>query len=49
MEIKQAVGLPRTLAPDHVAAVAAHLEELKASGFVRDELMRSGVEAAVTP
>ncbi|SEC91515.1 polar amino acid transport system substrate-binding protein [Nocardioides exalbidus] len=47
MEIQQSVGLPRGLDPDAVAAVAAHVEELKASGFVRDELARSGVEATV--
>ncbi len=49
MEINQAVGLPRGLDPDAVAAVAARVEELKASGFVRDELARSGVEASVAP
>ncbi len=49
MEISQAVGLPRALAPEAVAAVADHLEELKASGFVRAELERSGVEATVAP
>lgn len=49
MEIRQAVGLPRALAPDAVAAVADRLEELKASGFIRDELRRSGVEATVAP
>jgi polar amino acid transport system substrate-binding protein len=49
MQISQAVGLPRHLDADVVAAVAAELEELKASGFVRDELARSGVEATVAP
>ncbi|RYB89935.1 transporter substrate-binding domain-containing protein [Nocardioides oleivorans] len=49
MEIQQSVGLPRGLDPAVVAAVAAHVEELKASGFVRDELVRSGVEATVAP
>ena len=49
MEIAQAVGLPRALPPEAVAAVAAHLEDLKASGFVADELLRSGVEATVAP
>ena len=49
MEISQAIGLPRALAPEAAAAVAAHLEELKASGFVADELLRSGVEATVAP
>jgi polar amino acid transport system substrate-binding protein len=49
MEINQAIGLPRNLDAGAVAAVAAYLEELKASGFVRDELARSGVEASVAP
>ena len=49
MEIQQSVGLPRSLDPAAVAAVAARVEELKASGFVRDELARSGVEATVAP
>lgn len=49
MQISQAVGLPRALAPQALAAVAAHLEELKASGFVAEELRRSGVEATVAP
>jgi polar amino acid transport system substrate-binding protein len=49
MEIKQSVGLPRSLDPQFVAAVADRVEELKASGFVRDELARSGVSATVAP
>jgi polar amino acid transport system substrate-binding protein len=49
MEIQQSVGLPRALDPDAVAAVAARVEALKASGFVRDELASSGVEATVAP
>lgn len=49
MEIQQSVGLPRSLDPDAVAAVTARVEALKASGFVRDELARSGVEATVAP
>ncbi|PKH40895.1 polar amino acid transport system substrate-binding protein [Nocardioides alpinus] len=49
MQISQAVGLPRHVDADAVSAVAAKLEELKASGFVRDELARSGVEATVAP
>jgi polar amino acid transport system substrate-binding protein len=49
MEIRQSVGLPRALDGDAVAAVASFVEELKASGFVRDELARSGVEATVAP
>jgi polar amino acid transport system substrate-binding protein len=49
MEIKQSVGLPRSLDPESVAAVAARVEVLKASGLVRDELERSGVVATVAP
>lgn len=49
MEINQAVGLPRGLDPEAVEAVAAHVEELKASGFVEAELARSGVSASVAP
>ncbi|OIJ26409.1 transporter substrate-binding domain-containing protein [Nocardioides luteus] len=49
MEIRQSVGLPRGLDAGAVAAVAAYVEELKASGFVRDELLASGVEATVAP
>lgn len=49
MEINQAVGLPRGLDPDAVALVAAQIESLKASGFIGDELARSGVEASVAP
>lgn len=41
MEVNQAVGLPRALDPDEVAAGAAWVEEPRASGFVRDELARS--------
>lgn len=49
MQISQAVGLPRHLDAEAVAAVAAKVEDLKASGFVSDELARSGVEATVAP
>ncbi|NYE35377.1 polar amino acid transport system substrate-binding protein [Nocardioides cavernae] len=49
MEIRQSVGLPRALDPAAVAAVAAFVEHLKATGFVRDELARSGVDATVAP
>ncbi len=49
MEINQAVGLPRAVDPGALAAVAAFVEELKASGFVADALTRSGVEASVAP
>jgi len=49
MQINQAVGLPRDRHPDAVAAVAARVEELKASGFIREELARTDVEATVAP
>jgi polar amino acid transport system substrate-binding protein len=49
MEIRQAVGLPRALAPEAVASVASLIEDLVVSGVVRDELARSGVEATVAP
>jgi len=49
MEIRQSVGVPRSTPPDAVAALAVFVEELKASGFVRDELARSGVAATVAP
>lgn len=49
MGIDQGVGLPRTAAPNAVAALVELVEELKASGFVRDELARSGVDATVAP
>jgi polar amino acid transport system substrate-binding protein len=49
MQINQAVGLTRALDADTVAAVAARVEELKASGFILDQLTRSGVDATVAP
>ena len=49
MEIRQSAGVPRSVDPGAVAALSAFVEELKASGFVRDELVRSGVEATVAP
>lgn len=47
MEINQAVGLPRSVDPRALEAVSAFVEELKAQGFIADELARSGVEASV--
>jgi polar amino acid transport system substrate-binding protein len=49
MPINQAVGLPRNLDPDAVATVSAHVEELKASGFIATEPARSGVDASIAP
>lgn len=49
MQINQAVGLPRARHQDAVSAVAMFVEHLKLSGFVRDALVRSGVEATLAP
>ncbi|WP_246210356.1 transporter substrate-binding domain-containing protein [Nocardioides piscis] len=49
MQINQAVGLPRALDANAVAAVAALVEDLKVAGFVHDQLALSGVEATVAP
>ena len=49
MQIHQAIGLPRGVDASALATVAGVVEELKASGFVRDELVRSGVDATVAP
>jgi polar amino acid transport system substrate-binding protein len=42
MQIQQALGTTRTRAPETVRFLAATVEELKANGFVRDALIRSG-------
>jgi polar amino acid transport system substrate-binding protein len=42
MQIRQALGVARTRAPGTVRFLAAAIEELKASGFIRDALRRSG-------
>jgi polar amino acid transport system substrate-binding protein len=42
MEIRQALGTTRTRAPGTIRYLAAAIEELKASGFIRDALRRSG-------
>jgi len=49
MQINQAVGLPRSLDPAAIAAVAEHIEELKASGLVQSSLGASGVDATAAP
>ena len=49
MEINQAVGLPRAVSGGALTAVTDFVESLKASGFIRDELARSGVDASVAP
>jgi len=49
MQINQAVGLPRGLPPEVVAAVADRVEQLKTGGFVTAALADSGVSATVAP
>jgi len=49
MQIRQAAGLPRSCSDEAVAAVTQFVEELKSSGFVADELRRSGQNATVAP
>lgn len=49
MQIRQAVGLPRACSTEAVAAVTEFVEELKSSGFIADELQRSGQNATVAP
>jgi polar amino acid transport system substrate-binding protein len=50
MQIRQALGTTRTRSPETVGFLAATIEDLKASGFVRDALLRSGQDpAAVAP
>ena len=47
MQIRQAVGTTRTRAPGTVRFLAAAVEDLKASGFIRDALRRSGQDSAL--
>jgi polar amino acid transport system substrate-binding protein len=50
MEIRQALGTTRDRTKEAVQFLAATIEELKASGFVRDALRRSGqADATVAP
>jgi polar amino acid transport system substrate-binding protein len=50
MQIRQALGTTRTRTPETAGFLAATIEDLKASGFVRDALLRSGQDpAAVAP
>ena len=48
MEIRQAVGLRRDSPPHVVDAVNSQVELLKSSGFIANELRRSGAQATVT-
>jgi len=47
MQIPQALGTTRTRAPGTVRFLAAAIEELKANGFIRDALSRSGQDSAL--
>jgi polar amino acid transport system substrate-binding protein len=47
MEIRQALGITKTRAPSTVRFLAAAIEELKASGFIREALRRSGQDGAL--
>jgi polar amino acid transport system substrate-binding protein len=47
MQIRQALGTTRTRAPGTVRFLAAAIEELKASGYIRDALRRSGQDSAI--
>jgi len=50
MQIRQALGTTRTRAPQTVDFLTATIEDLKASGFIRDALVRSGQDpTAVAP
>lgn len=49
MQIRQAVGLPQRSSAEAVAAVAQFVEELKSSGFIGEELRRSGQDATLAP
>nr|WP_145550544.1 ABC transporter substrate-binding protein [Variovorax boronicumulans] len=50
MVIQQAMGLPASRGADAQAALAAFVEEMKASGFVAQALARHGIQgAAVAP
>ena len=47
MQIRQALGISRTRAPGTIAFLTAVIEDLKASGFIRDALRRSGQDSAL--
>jgi len=46
MVIEQAMGLAKARGPEAAAALAAYVEDMKASGFVAEALVRHGVEGA---
>jgi polar amino acid transport system substrate-binding protein len=47
MQIQQALGISRTRAPGTIQFLTAFIEDLKASGFIRDALRRSGQDSAL--
>ncbi len=47
MQIRQALGVSRTRAPDTIEFLTGVIEDLKASGFIRDALRRSGQDSAL--
>ncbi len=47
MQIRQALGISRICAPSTVQFLTAVIEDLKASGFIRDALRRSGQDSAL--
>ena len=50
MEIQQAMGCHKARGPSAATVLSAFVEEMKASGFVKDALARHGIEgAAVAP
>lgn len=46
MEIRQAMGVPRTRGPAAAALLSEHVEAMKASGFVADALRRHRIDGA---
>jgi polar amino acid transport system substrate-binding protein len=46
MVIRQAMGVPKSRGPATAAALAAFVEEMKASGFVAQALARHGIQSA---
>ena len=47
MQIRQAVGISRACASGTIQFLTAFIEDLKASGFIRDALRRSGQDSAL--
>lgn len=49
MEIRQAMGMPKSRGPDAAAFLAQFVEEMKTTGFVAAALKRHGISAEVAP